>query len=629
MFQPTKQDLGTITTSDTGIKSRVVEPVRMSIIPPLFQNQPTDQLTDLPFKVTTVKQLEKDTNVFHAFNGEVNLAVAYKDDITISVEKTTAADGFPMNLADSIQIVSTKDHAPREVKVLYQVNNEENSSSTTELPPSSVTGTKLVWVPRSEDPADRVLIANMKFKPSVKDHADAGVRTYTFTFTGTYDDAPLDADEIHLHQITIFNTLTYDRTAREPSAFEYENADAIANKDSSCPSMQFTDSDKEQKTSTALANTLSELLQNTQCDDLFQNNFSTSFKADTDASASARLRAEVKTKLGWSGAQADAATDAEMKTALHNSIKATMDNDTLSRATGCEAMSAMMNLATNAQKQATCLINRVNTQSRTESQIVQTTTLTVGGSIIDSDVAVVSTLKNDVMVNFAANTKVSSELATIFTNMLQSVSEMSNGIKKEGLFAPEVSAKGGSASTSQTVSEQARKIVNDVVNEQLTSLKANQTTSLDVGKDIINSRVLVSSDLDISLICGLMVENSLRQHLSSSYMSENLNRWKTTNSAESKGLTFDFLGLLLLPLLIVGGVILFLMLGGPAFILRRMGKKSLMGLGVLLAVGGIVGLVFSVLNGVHIGGLIASIACVLAGGYIVYTSLRSRKSPSL
>jgi hypothetical protein len=152
---------------------------------------------------------------------------------------------------------------------------------------------------------------------------------------------------------------------------------------------------------------------------------------------------------------------------------------------------------------------------------------------------------------------------------------------------------------------------------------------LDVGKDIINSRVLVNSDLDISLICGLMVENTLRQHLSSSYMSENINRWKTTNSAESKGLTFDFLGLLLLPLLIVGGVMLFLMLGGPNFILRRMGKKSLMGLGVLLAVGGIVGLVFSVLNGVHIGGLIASIACVLAGGYIVYTSLRSRKSPPL
>ena len=610
---------------------RTVPPVktRRTVIPPLHSNAPDD----VRYRVSSS---DNAVTAFAPFNGGIDEAMVSNvvENVTVSlVVEKYGKDGPPVMfipLADELSIVSTRGHAPARLRV--EVRPLDGQWRAWNLDES------LAWTPRSDTPGDAVLRATVKQDMANADRLLDDIVAYRFTFHPDVTNGVRDADRrllMHIHQLSLFKDLVMLNQADIPADPQAQSGP--------CPSMEFTNNTAEDRTMSAMTEQMTKLLGNTQCDSIFQNNFGTSAIAKLDTSADAtfdsevraRTRAAMEGQAGWGGvsgkaeaeAQGEAKVKANVTAELKSEMRGAMNNDTLSRSTGCEAMTAMARLMTNAQKEATCLMNTLNTTTTASTRSDISLSIEVGGDIIDSTITQTAVSKGTVSVKFLDSSEIGSELTSIMASMLDSTAQLENGMTAKGAFAPSVGAKVVGTSKQQSVSEQARSVINRVITDQLVELDQGTDIRLRVGGSIIGSTITQDAEVSLDLVAGMMVERVIDSHLSSDYMSSIRDEWKSTNKAATEGLSFDFFGTLLAPLIAAGVAGLFLVLGGPTALVRLGGRYLLLSATVVL-LGSVVGLAVSA-TASNTGGIVASAIGLLLGLYLLYKwwTLRSKERP--
>jgi hypothetical protein len=403
--------------------------------------------------------------------------------------------------------------------------------------------------------------------------------------------------------------------------------------------MQFTENPTDSKTLENMTAMMGETLDNTQCDSIFQNSFSSYAAASLDNKAKATFGSEVEARTdakmglnaGWSGVKADAAMKAEarakVKASVTNDLKAAMQagmsNDTKTRARGCEAVTAMSQLMASAQKEASCLMTRLNTSMVVTVTNNQTITIKLG-NITGSKITAINTGDVNAVVNFANSNEIDSALTAIMSTMMDSILDVDNGMSAEGLMAPSVGSKVYGANASSSIAEANRTVCNTVVTDQLVALRSGQDITLTAG-DVRNSEIFLENRSSVDLIAGMMVQNVVKQIMESDIMASQKAAWRSDNKAASTGLTFDFMSMLLAPLIGVLCIGLFFIVGGPV-LLSRLASKYLVLFAALVLAGSIVGMVLSHnIGGYAISGLGIGVAMYL--GYMAWRMYKTDDTP--
>ena len=392
--------------------------------------------------------------------------------------------------------------------------------------------------------------------------------------------------------------------------------------------MEFTSNTDEDVTVAKMTETLRKLMENTSCDDIFRNTLASDVSGKLDTAGSATTDSSVKahvdnnTSAKWSGltngfsAGGEAKFAADVRAEMQSEAQALFNNDTLKQSRGCDAMTAMAVLMTNAQKEASCLMNSINSTSTAASENTINITLN-SGNIIGSTVTQSGSVYSKMKVNFAAETDIGATLNTIMSSMLNSMAEIDNGMSAEGLFAPAVGATAAGTIAQRTMNENARTVSNNVVTQQLASLKSGVDLVINA-KDIIDSTVLQDVVIDTEILAGIMVRNVVEAQFESKFFAETLADWKSENTADSEGVSFDWMGLLLAPVLAVVAGGLFLFLGGPAFLMRTLTttRSRVSVIGTVIAAA-LIGHILCLIYG-SVGGAIACGIVLVLGLFMAY-----------
>jgi hypothetical protein len=182
----------------------------------------------------------------------------------------------------------------------------------------------------------------------------------------------------------------------------------------------------------------------------------------------------------------------------------------------------------------------------------------------------------------------------------------------EGSFVPAVGAKSFGVGANTSISEASRTFANKVVTTQTASLRLEQNISFSA-MDVSNSDIYLLNNQTIEFIAGMMVQNVVKTVLESDMLSSQKSKWISENTASAEGVTFDFMGALLAPLVVVVCLGLFAVTGGP-MVLKKLASKHLLLFAALVLVGSIVGMVVSS----NIGGYIASGVGISVALYLFY-----------
>jgi hypothetical protein len=543
-------------------------------------SNPTSRSASYPFDGST--EFGMSFNLLEA--GKMSITVSKVDAVDSTLVNTKTANTIAV--ASHCRIWSKEKFSPSAVKI---------QTFTDDLVPSDLLPLDTTIGLRWNKAENGLQVANIALDPRNK----ARVRGYNFIFSATAESASntgTDGFNVHIYRIALYNEIQYtggtatDKPAGIPGV---------------CPAMEFTGS-TENKTLEHMNETMGETLTNTQCDTLFQTEFATyaaaelenNTSADFDSEVEARTDASMSGEANWGGvsgrASASASGRAKVKAAVTNELKtsmsASMGASLTSRARGCEAMTAMAQLMASAQKEATCVMNTLN-NTMTSSGVLKQEIDVIVGNITDSSATVMNQGSTKMVVKFASSSEIDSTLTSIMSCMMDSITDVTNGISSEGLFAPQVGAKVYGVGGSASIAEASRTFANKVVTEQMASLRVDQSIRFRAG-DILRSTVNVINDGSIDTVAGLMVTNVVKAVMDSEMLAAQKASWRSKNSAASKGATFDFMGMLLAPLIAVLVVGLFFLVGGPA-LLHRLATKYTMMFAVVVLVGSIVGMVIS------------------------------------
>lgn len=641
------------------------EPIGRTIIPPLFSTDVGKGENDPKFSVTATGTTSLKNEWYLPFNGGLNGALVFdaSDDFdgssavghspSVTVE---CSDPSGMVFPSRMKIWSTKRHAPSSVKIYCKTKlSNGNESDWSEIREDGTENNFLDAL--EDDPSnDAVQVFTMKFTHITTEIIDDDTDTKKVTkfkieFTeydsSFYSGADGRPATMNIHKITFFrdmklyadapavddtNSYSGDTTEYQyPPTRSYSDVDICV-----CPTMEFTSSNEEDETMTKMTETLGRLLENTSCDDVLRNTFGSDLwgKMDTSAGGSTEAMVEAhinnKTKLGWTDSTNNLSTGGKTRFAadvyaeMKGEAQALMNNDTLKQSRGCDAMTAMAALMTNAQKEASCLINKIQSTTTTGNENTIKIVLNAG-NITGSTITQKASIHAKMAVNFASDTDIGSTLNTIMSSMLNSMTEIENGLSAEGLFAPAVSATASGTISQRNMNEAARKVSNDVITEQLASLK-NKVDLVINAKDITDSTVTQETVIDSELLAGMMVRTVVENQLEGKFFAETLADWKSENTADSEGVSFDWMGLLLAPVLAVVAGGLFLFLGGPAFLMRTLTttRSRVAVIGTVIAaalIGHILCLIYD-----SVGGAIACGIVLVLGLFMAYKYWKASRS---
>lgn len=632
------------------------EPIGRTIIPPLFSTGIGKEPNAPEFEVTATGTVSPSSDWYLPFNGGLDGALRFNTVDTYDGDDTASnasveydpslaiicSDPSGMVLPSRVKIWTTKRHAPKGVRVYCKFKGEQIWQSIHD----GTTGREFQNVTEDDTSDDAVQVSTMKFTHIVKD-----------TIASTYDQEQVVAlkidfdeyaprfysgDTMNIHKVTFFRD--FELFAERPSeTTDEKTGDGIYPPDRSnvlqdnttrtddrcaCPTMEFTSSNAEDVTMAKMTEVMARLMENTSCDDVFSNNFTSDVSGKLNTAASAMTDSEVEahvnnnTSAKWSGltnkfsAGGKARLAADVRAEMQSEAQAYMNNDTLKRSRGCDAMTAMATLMTNAQKEASCLMNNINETTSNNSNNTITIKLKAG-NITNSNITQTATTVGSMIVKFAGDNTIGSSLNTIMSSMLNSMSEIENGMSAEGLFAPAVSATAAGTISQRTMNEAARSVSNNVITQQLATLRNNTELYIDAA-DITDSTVLQTADITSEIIAGMIVRNVVETQFKSDLFAKTLADWKSENTTDAEGVSFDWMGLLLAPVLAVVAGGLFLFLGGPAILMRTLTttRSRVVVIGTVIAaalIGHILCLIYN-----NIGGAIACGIALAMGIYMAY-----------
>ena len=456
----------------------------------------------------------------------------------------------------------------------------------------------------------------------------APVQSYTFVFGA--DAESTTEREVHIYRIKLLHEVQYEGD----DANLYTDTSEAATNPGPCQKMPFTGSN-ENKTLERMNEQMGGTLANTQCDDLLQTSFDTYAAAkadmvttaDFESEVTARTDAKMKGEAGWGGASAETSVSAsgraKVKAAATNDLKTEMAGSLSAgftkRLRGCEAITAMAQLMASAQKEATCVMTKLNSTMATEVGIKQTINASVG-DVEDSNLEIRNKSNIVMKVSFASSSEVDSTLTAIMSTMLDSMTDIDNSMSSEGLFVPSVGAKTFGVGASTSVAESSKTFANEVVTKQMAILRMDQEINFSAG-NVLRSDIKLTNEIAIEAIAGMMVDAAFKTALDSTMTAELKSKITAVNTASSKGLSFDFLGMLLYPCLVLVGLVL------SVFMVKRLASKYVLLFAVLLLAGSIAGIVLSDDIGVYICGGIG-IATALYLFYLAWSRRRKGPSPS-
>ena len=645
------------------------EPIGRTIIPPLFSTEVGKGENDPKFSVTATGTASLKNDWYLPFNGGLNGALVFDASDDTDGSSSTGGNGpsIEINCSDPsgmvfpsrLKIWSTKRHAPASANIYCKFKDGgewmKMSEHKTETPFLDAMG---------DDPSeDAVQVLNMTVNclqyysggiDMLADNATKKVTDFKIEFSeydsSFYSGADGRPATMNIHKITFFRDIeVYAEKPGDGNQYSVEEAKYgyPPDRDSSadtrddlntcvCPTMEFTSSNEEDETMSKMTETLGRLLENTSCDDVLRNTFGSDLwgKMDTSAGGSTEAMAEAhinnKTEIGWKESTNDLSTGGKTRFAadvyaeMKGEAQALMNNDTLKQSRGCDAMTAMAALMTNAQKEASCLINKI--QSATNTQGENTVKIVLNaGNITGSTITQSASIHAKMAVNFASDTDIGSTLNTIMSSMLSSMTEIENGLSAEGLFAPAVSATASGTISQRNMNEAARAVSNNVITQQLASLKNNVDLVINA-KDITDSTVTQDIVVDSELLAGMMVRTVVENQLESKFFAETLADWKSENTADSEGVSFDWMGLLLAPVLAVVAGGLFLFLGGPAFLMRTLTttRSRVAVIGTVIAAA-LIGHILCLIYG-SVGGAIACGIVLVLGLFMAYKYWKASRS---
>ena len=623
-------------------KGREIRGVMKSLIPTITMLKAGDTIDrTVNFMVESNPQSD---NAACTFNGSSEIGMAFETakqndgEWTITVKKVppptstnpdvkvTIAD-TSIELATHCRIWSMLDHLPS--KVTVTAHHVDNTKTV-----MGVIDPKLVWEPSGEN---KMLVAMLKFDPERKPLI--AIKGYTFAFEAGEGvkvfPSGVGTTAIHIYRLSLMREIVYE-TDKETSDRKKQE-DTISGP---CPAMNFTTDPNDSKTLADMTTRMGETMENTQCDAVLENMFKTyaagtltnNTTANAQSSASTSATVSGSASVGWTGGNVQSAGTATGDVQgsvsgtnnLDTAMQASAGNDTRKREQGCEAVVAMTQLMANAQREATCMMTTLNNSMKAQINIDQTIEFDAG-NISGSNVTITNSSNTKMIVNFANSNEIDSALTSIMSTMMDSVVDVKNGMTAEGAFAPTVSSKVFGANATTSISEANRQFCNTVVTDQLASIRKNQTIRF-TAKDITDSVVTIANESSVEFLAGMMVQNVVKQVMESSHMSDLKAKWKIDNSAASKGLSFDFMGMLLAPLLVVGCIGLFFVVGGP-MLLKKFASKYLVLFATAVLVGSVVGMILSS----SIGGYAASglgIACSLYLYFVAWKAFRAGALPT-
>jgi hypothetical protein len=250
-----------------------------------------------------------------------------------------------------------------------------------------------------------------------------------------------------------------------------------------------------------------------------------------ETAARAKQDAEVAMEASGQIGPFSASGSASGSASAHSDIQAQFSDSS----SGCESVNMLIKAATVAQKQATCVLNRL--ENTTDNNVVGTITMSLkvaSTGVIEGDVAQVAIQPITLRASSEISSQVTQDLNTVMETMLATVAEQS-AKTTTGVFASQNSVKNTGVDTSSVNTANMKNLVNESINKQLNRLQGDIRMNLEIA-GTIRGNVLQFAQQTLSLVATSVVSSVIEQTLSDSTLSSIMSSWSQKNTSDSRGL---------------------------------------------------------------------------------------------
>jgi hypothetical protein len=360
------------------------------------------------------------------------------------------------------------------------------------------------------------------------------------------------------------------------------------------------------------------------------------FRAKQDAEAAMAAKGQI----GPFSASGEASASAK----AHSDIQSRFANAT----SGCESTNMLIKAATVSQKQATCVLNRLeNTTTNTAFATIKMSLRIASTADIEGSAGQVAIQTMTLRSSSEISSEVIQDLKSVMETMLATVSEQS-AKTTTGSFASQNAVKNTGIDTSSVNTANMKDLVNESINTQVNNLQGDIDMTF-VVEGRVRGNVLQLAQQKLTLVATSVVSSVVKQTLSDSTLASIMSSWTQKNTSDSRGLdtitgqiadvannAIDTAGNFVLYIVI--GLVALLVLGGGvlrgatgSFSAMLIHRKKLLGLLCVVGIICIVAAILLFMSDNLIGGLVAigSLVSVVLAAWYVYRNNNVSQIPTV